>query len=70
MKNFGARIKELRLEKGLNQSQLAKALYVSQSTIAYLVCSKRDLKLPYIIAIVKYFEISYDEFFADILQEI
>lgn len=66
MNNLGKRIKELRIEKGLSQSQLAKVLYVSQSTVAYLECGKREPKASYIIALVKFFEITYDEFFADI----
>lgn len=66
MLSLGEKIKELRLDKGLTQSQLAGEIGVSQSSIDYWERNINDPKSSYIIAMVKCFGISYDEFFADI----
>ena len=62
MEKVGERIKELRLEKGLSQMQLAKMIGVSQKAIDYWERSVNEPKAGYIIALVKYFGISYNEF--------
>ena len=66
MDNLGKRIKELRLEKGLSQEQLANAMGVSQKAIDYWERNVNEPKASYIVALVKYFGITYDEFFTDI----
>ena len=66
MLSLGEKIKELRLEKGLTQMQLAKEIGVSQKAIDYWERDVNEPKASYIIALVKFFEITYDEFFADI----
>lgn len=63
---LGAKIKELRLERSLSQAQLAKKIDVSQKAIDYWERNINEPKASYIIALVKFFEISYDDFFADI----
>lgn len=63
---IGERIKELRIEKGLSQMQLSKAVGVSQKAIDYWERSVNEPKSSYIILLVKVFDISYDEFFADV----
>ena len=63
---LGERIKELRIEKGLSQMQLAKTIGVSQKAIDYWERNINEPKASYIIALVKTFELSFDEFFADI----
>ena len=63
---IGERIKELRIEKGLSQMQLSKAVGVSQKAIDYWERSINEPKSSYIILLVKVFDISYDEFFADV----
>lgn len=63
---LGAKIKELRLERSLSQAQLAKIIGVSQKAIDYWERNINEPKASYIIALVKFFEISYDDFFADI----
>jgi transcriptional regulator with XRE-family HTH domain len=63
---IGERIKELRVEKNLSQMQLAKIIGVSQKAIDYWERSVNEPKASYIIAIVVFFEISFDEFFNDI----
>ena len=63
---IGTKIKELRIEKGLSQMQLAKAIGVSQKAIDYWERQVNEPKASYIIALVRVFEISFDEFFAEI----
>ena len=62
----GARIKELRLEHNLSQVQLAKEISVSQKAIDYWERDINEPKVSYIIALVRFFGLSFDEFFADI----
>ncbi|MBQ9782089.1 MAG: helix-turn-helix transcriptional regulator [Clostridia bacterium] len=62
--NIGEKIKELRLAEGLSQSQLAKNIGVSQKAIDYWERGVNEPKASYIIAIVKFFNITYDEFFS------
>ena len=64
--SIGEKIKELRLEKGLSQLNLGKNIGVSQKAIDYWERNINEPKSSYIIAIVKFFEISFDEFFSDI----
>ena len=66
MANIGEKIKELRLEKGLSQMQLGKLIGVSQKAIDYWERSLNEPKTSYIIALVKVFEITYDELFEDV----
>ena len=65
MYNIGKKIKELRTENGLSQMQLAKAIGVSQKAIDYWERMVNEPKASYIIALVTYFGISYDEFFSE-----
>ena len=63
MFNVGARIYELRTEKGLSQAQLAKLIGVSQKAIDYWERGINEPKVGYIVLLVNLFDISYDEFF-------
>lgn len=62
----GEKIKELRTEKALSQSDLAKQINVSQKAIDFWERSINEPKISYIMALIEFFGISYDEFFADI----
>lgn len=64
--SIGEKIKELRLDKGLSQKQLGKLIGVSQKAIDYWERSVNEPKASYIIALVKTFELSFDEFFTEI----
>ena len=64
--SIGERIKELRIEKSLSQAQLAKAIGVSQKAIDYWERDVNEPKASYVISLVGFFEISYDEFFSDL----
>ncbi len=63
---IGDKIKELRLENGLSQQALGNAIGASQKAIDYWERSVNEPKASYIIALVKFFDISFDEFFEDI----
>lgn len=63
---IGEKIKELRLEHHLSQMQLAKIVGVSQKAIDYWERNINEPKSSYIIALVKTFELSFDEFFNEI----
>lgn len=64
--HIGERIKELRIEKNLSQTQLGKKIGVSQKAVDYWERNVNEPKACYIIALVKFFEISFDEFFYEI----
>lgn len=66
MAKIGERIKELRLESGLTQMQLGKFIGVSQKAIDYWERSVNEPKSSYIIALVKLFGISFNEFFENV----
>lgn len=59
--NFSTFIKELRMEKGLSQEELAKALYVHRTTVNKW---ENDNVIPLndkLLLIADYFDISVDE---------
>ena len=62
----GEKIKELRIDKGLSQNGLAKLVGVSQKAVDYWEKNTNEPKASYIIALVRAFGISFDEFFSDI----
>ena len=64
--SIGEKIKELRNEKGLSQMQLAKTIGVSQKAIDYWERNVNEPKASYIIALVKTFDLTFDEFFSEI----
>ena len=64
--SIGERIKELRKEKDYSQAKLAKLIGVSQKAIDYWERNVNEPKASYIIALVKTFDISFDEFFIDV----
>lgn len=64
--SIGEKIKELRLEKGLSQLKLGKAIGVSQKAVDYWERNVNEPKASYIISLVKIFDVSFDDFFIDI----
>ena len=66
---IGDRIKELRTEHGFSQMRLAKMVGVSQKAIDYWERNINEPKASYIIALVRVFDVSFDEFFAEIVQD-
>lgn len=63
---IGQRIKELRTERGMSQMQLGKVIGVSQKAIDYWERDVNEPKSGYIIALVRCFDVTFDEFFCDI----
>lgn len=57
---FGDRLKTLRLEKGLGQIELAKALDVGKSIISLWERDKCEPTLTNLIAIAQFFNVSID----------
>ncbi len=60
MSKFAERVKELRVEKGLSQAELAKAIGVTQSIVARWEADLRIPKMDSIIALTEFFKISSD----------
>ncbi|MDE7373627.1 MAG: helix-turn-helix transcriptional regulator [Clostridia bacterium] len=58
---FAHNLKELRLERGVGQVELAKSLGVSKGIISLWENGKREPTLHYVILLARYFEISIDE---------
>ena len=63
---IGERIKELRIEKALSQAELAKNIGVSQKAVDFWERSVNEPKIGYVMALVDFFDVSFDEFFTDI----
>ena len=57
---YGERIKELRIERGLTQTQLARELNTTQKSISKYETEFLDLNTNMIIALCKFFEVSAD----------
>ena len=63
---IGEKIKELRCDLNISQASLAKNIGVSQKAIDYWERSINEPKATYVILLVKFFDISFNEFFEDI----
>ena len=63
---IGKRIKDLRIDKGLSQAKLAQLIGVSQKAVDYWERDVNEPKASFVIALVKTFGISFDEFFDQI----
>lgn len=57
---YGQRLKELRMEKGLTQTELAKILNTTQKSISKYENEYLDVSTETIIKICKYFDVSAD----------
>lgn len=58
--NISNMIRELRLEKGVSQAQLAKQIKVSQKAIDYWERGINEPKASYIVALADFFDVSAD----------
>ncbi len=56
--NFGERLKELRIEAGLTQDQLAKNVKLSHSAIGHWETNERVPNLDAVIVLAEYFGVS------------
>ena len=57
---IGAKIKELRMEKGLSQKALAEKIGVSQKAIDFWERQINEPKASYIVALSQFFDVSCD----------
>ena len=57
---FAENLKELRMEKGLGQAQLARAIGVSNGIVSLWENKKREPTMGSLIALAKYFNVSLD----------
>ena len=57
---FCERLKELRIDKGVGQIELAKAINVSKGIISLWENGLREPKLSNLIALAHFFEVSID----------
>ena len=57
MNNFKERLRELRNDKGLKQSQVAKALNIPESTYSNWEQGRREPDINGIIMLCKYFDV-------------
>jgi transcriptional regulator with XRE-family HTH domain len=60
MELFSARLKELRMEKGLSLAQLEKETGLSQSALSYWEIGKRIPNANAVIILAKFFQVSTD----------
>ena len=60
MVDFGARLRQLRIEKGLKQADLASMLSISQDTISLWECSKSLPDFISIQSLASIFDVSAD----------
>lgn len=60
MNKFPERLKELRKEKGLTKSQLAKEINVSHACIVFWENNTRTPTIDYIILLCHFFNVSAD----------
>lgn len=58
--SFGEILKDLRLEKGIGQVELAKSINVSKGIISLWENGRREPKLSNLVALAKFFKVSID----------
>lgn len=63
MVDFGAKLKQLRRDKKLSQLQLAKVLFVSESTIGMYETNRIRPSHEILLAIAEYFDVSLNELY-------
>ena len=58
--SFGERVRNLREDADLNQTQLGKAVNMTQRKISYIECGKYEPSMDDIIAFCHFFKVSAD----------
>lgn len=58
--SFGEKIRNLREDLDLNQTELGKAVNMTQRKISYIECGKNEPSVDDIIAFCHYFKVSAD----------
>ena len=57
---FGERVRNLREDRDLNQTQLGEALNMTQRRVSYIECGKYEPSIDDIVAICRFFKVSAD----------
>lgn len=57
---FSIRLRNLREDADLNQTQLADAVHMTQRKISYIECGKFEPSLDDIVSLCRYFKVSAD----------
>lgn len=60
METFGSKLKELRIERGLTQKQLAQKIGSAQSAVYYWEADKQEPSISSLKKICELFEVSAD----------
>lgn len=58
--SFGEKIRNLREDADMNQTQLGNALNMTQRKISYIECGKYEPNIDDIVAFCRYFKVSAD----------
>jgi len=58
--SFGEKIRNLREDMDMNQTQLGNAVHMTQRKVSYIECGKYEPSLEDIIALCHFFHISAD----------
>ena len=66
---FGANLRRLRTERGLNQTQLAEHVGVVQSHIANIECGGKSPSLDMLTRLSDFFGVGYDELMRETSDE-
>lgn len=59
--SFGEKIRNLREDKDMSQTQLGKALNMTQRKISYIECGACEPSIQDIVAFCHYFKVSADD---------
>ena len=60
MKEFGEKLKDLRIEKGLTQKQLAEQIGSAQASIFYWETNQREPSISALKSLCLFFDVSSD----------
>ena len=58
--SFGEKVRNLREDRDLNQTQLGNALNMTQRKISYIECGKSEPNVEDIVAFCHFFQVSAD----------
>ena len=58
--SFGEKVRNLREDKDLNQTQLGKAVGMTQRKLSYIECGKCEPSIDDIVALCRFFKVSAD----------
>ena len=58
--SLGEKIRNLREDRDLNQTQLGEAVQMTQRKISYIECGKYEPSIDDIVALCRYFKVSAD----------